>query len=76
VSLVSEVKDTGGVERKRTVRTDGHVTRGKACGNRRGSEYGSGTGNGKQQRVNVESTVSMSRLLLPHSTRHWTAYTE
>jgi hypothetical protein len=52
VSLLSEVKDTGGVEKKRAVSYGGHVTRGKACGNRRGSEYGNG--NGKQQRVNVE----------------------
>lgn len=40
VTLGVEVKDTDGKEKRRALSYGGHVTRGKACGNRRGSEYG------------------------------------
>jgi len=48
VALGDKVKDADGKEKRSTMSYGGHVTRGKACGNRRGSKYG------KQQRVNVE----------------------
>lgn len=50
VPLRDKVKDTStdGKEKRSAVSYGGHVTRGKACGNRRGSKYG------QQQRVNVE----------------------
>lgn len=48
VTLGDKVKDTDGKEKRSAVSYGEHVTRGKACGNRRGSKYG------KQQRVNVE----------------------
>lgn len=48
MTLGDKVKDADLKEKRSTMSYGGHVTRGEACGNRRGSKYG------KQQRVNVE----------------------